>query len=787
MTASKITGDTPILQDNVDIDALISGESAFTEKVFYTYLKNLVDSTDPASPLAYHVAHAFDVLFQNSGLQGFAKTRAAEVQNEDDDEEAKYKMVYTYKKHPQRNAVKPAHWKRIQKHCADSLANAPDVPMPAFYENLVRLGEYLGFSQSDAALLKFVYIAEADTRLNKFVSDVANSQPGVPALLTKMIGGEAQYRHLVNSLAPTGRLFKFGIIENVREYGQVIPKFDPVLAVSLQKPGLEKSDLIDRLLGKPAKTDLTLEDFSYLGSDLNYLTKILSEALARKEKGINILIYGAAGGGKTELSKALAASQDVSLYMVGEENEDESDVIEVPTFDDEGDISGSREIGGANVSSSKARLAALHRAQGLLEGNPNALVLFDEIEDLLIKGSDSSKSPDVESKIGLNRLLENNPIPMIWCGNDPEKFHQAVRQRFTFSLFVGDMPVLIRQKIWKKQCELQGYELPEEDINLIARRYDAAPRQITQAVRCAKLTGGGVKAIERVLSASSKIADGSRESIIDDFAVNKYFDRGLLNIDASKSPQPFDIDTLAARGAAHKPFSLYASGARGTGVQSLAYHLAEEMVMTPYIAEMKYIREPSAMATPEDKLVSAFTKAVDSRAFLIVPDIEALSHNPRDGKSWEGSLFETFIKCARTHSLPFFVGSQMKEIVLPERLTRLFSDRVELKPLNDAQKARAFKVYFGQAAPKSIATAGELTIGAFADVRHMLERMDADNIYPDQVVEMLKVAQSSLSEQPSSIGFGANILSSGTGRADLRLVAQAGTPQDATPIGKTLC
>ena len=83
-------------------------------------------------------------------------------------------------------------------------------------------------------------------------------------------------------------------------------------------------------------------------------------ALASGAPGVNILLHGPPGTGKTEFCKVLAGRLDVSLYSVGES-----------------DDKGEEPVRGE-------RLQELRLAQRLLAGHGGSLLLFDEMEDLLV-------------------------------------------------------------------------------------------------------------------------------------------------------------------------------------------------------------------------------------------------------------------------------------------------------------------------------------------------------------------------------------------------------------------
>jgi hypothetical protein len=71
-------------------------------------------------------------------------------------------------------------------------------------------------------------------------------------------------------------------------------------------------------------TQLAESDFAYCEDHLSVVRTYLRHALETKQKGVNILLYGRPGVGKSELAKVMAQALGMPLYQVAEENEDKS-------------------------------------------------------------------------------------------------------------------------------------------------------------------------------------------------------------------------------------------------------------------------------------------------------------------------------------------------------------------------------------------------------------------------------------------------------------------------------
>jgi hypothetical protein len=437
---------------------------------------------------------------------------------------------------------------------------------------------------------------------------------------------------------------------------------------------------------------------------------LLEKALEAKTKGVNILIHGPPGGGKTELAKTLAKILNATMYAIGEDLDDTAD---------------------PDAKTCKIRQAQLLRARALLKDATNTILMVDEIEDFLLKGTDSSKAADTDSKIQTNRLFENNDIPTICIANDPDKFHPAVRQRFTYSIYVDYPPVLVRQRMWRRQCGMQKYDMPPEETIELARKYDVSPRTIAKAIQAAALTGQGRKAIERSLRADSRLVYGSRDATEADDRVPEGYRSSLV------LPPGDILGKLVKDEAPARPFSLLVRGPEGSGAASFLRYAAEQASMNMFECSMKAIAVPSQNATPEGKVRQAFAEASGARQFLMIRDLEHLSENPASSAAeWDNGLTRAFRKAARAHKLPF-AEIASPGIDLPEIVTNVFSDGLVISPMTAEQADAAYRQFFGRHAPEALLALSNLYIGDFAEAADYMKRVDPAKVDDAAIVKWI--------------------------------------------------
>jgi SpoVK/Ycf46/Vps4 family AAA+-type ATPase len=302
-----------------------------------------------------------------------------------------------------------------------------------------------------------------------------------------------------------------------------------------------EADIVKHFLKQAGNARLDINAFPHLSRDIEMLKDYLTNALKQRVAGANILFYGPPGTGKSELAKALVNHIGSELY-------------EVNYSDEEGDpIRG------------KDRLRAYNLCQKLLAKRENAVLMFDEIEDvfghqssLLALFGISEGLPSSGGKAWINRSLERNGTPAIWITNNPH-IDTAYLRRFDYSVRFPNPPPQVRLAIARHH--LQGFEANPEWLAQIPTLEHASPAQIERAAHVARLASGenAEKARERfvqVLDRSATLLEQKRQPARNPLYTG--YDRNLINTDV-------DIDKLIASLQQRPRGSFCFYGPPGTG------------------------------------------------------------------------------------------------------------------------------------------------------------------------------------------------------------------------------
>ena len=276
---------------------------------------------------------------------------------------------------------------------------------------------------------------------------------------------------IISALKDKGKPLGYGLLarnynpDRIHEYldwGKMLD-FDEFISEALNEQMLLKS------CTQPAiETSLSLDNFAYLGKMKTMMLDYLQSSFTTYRKGVNILIYGVPGSGKTELATLLGKALSVSVHNI--------------TYMD----------GDGDVISAEDRLNKCRFAQKVLEGQ-SSLLIFDEIEDVF-RASFFEQSVAQQNKAWTNQLLENNNVPMIWLSNSVHNIDAAFLRRFDFVFEMPDLPLKNKSALIS---QLAGGKLTAEYVQHFAQVRSLSPAILTCVFNVANAVDNGKKTFLR--------------------------------------------------------------------------------------------------------------------------------------------------------------------------------------------------------------------------------------------------------------------------------------------------
>ncbi|MCM5681644.1 AAA family ATPase [Schlegelella sp. S2-27] len=546
-------------------------------------------------------------------------------------------------------------------------------------KNIDALAGRLQLNPAERALLLYGTLARYQRELRGLLVEfkVANAQEAY-AVLAEIAGVDE--KDVGEALRAGSRLERIGMVENLISEHNITDLAD-LMKVSEQLPPVlmreyrDEAELMAVFTRPAAPSELTLEDFHYVGEDTRMLVALLRNAVAHKEPGVNILLYGPPGTGKTELAKVMALAAGLELY-------------EVEYADRDG-----------NSLSGRDRYRSLQISHVFLKGSPNVALLFDEVEDVFppistdtaqlmarLEIGDGMPNGSVSGKAWVNQILESNPVPVLWVTNRIEQIDPAFRRRFQYHLELKSPPPGAREALVAKA--LSEVAVAPEFVAKLAARKALTPAQIRTAVRFARLAGGADSPtaealIERQLGNADKAlgtAGGERGAR----HVVTHYDLGLVNTE-SRFEVPRVIEALRRKGFG----TLCFHGPPGTGKTALAEHIARELqqpLMVRQASDLvsKYVGET------EQNMARMFEEAEAEQAVLLLDEADSFLRSRRMAeRNYEVSEVNEMLQGMERYKGVFICTTNLFE-ELDEAALRRFTFKIRFKPLTLEQRERMF-------------------------------------------------------------------------------------------------
>ena len=623
-----------------------------------------------------------------------------------------------------------ANWRNVRAAVRHGRNATAQVRRDRTAARLQRLAHVLGLSTTDVALVETMLRYDTQPVVEDLFDRLSDRRRR-----TTLNAGSSVLAHLLG-ISPQGLLRRLAADSPLTSCGLVSVDSDGDLSLVKRLERLtsplakDAGDVRGLLLDEAAPAELQWADFDHIAEGRDHIERLLRGALEQGAAGVNVLLHGPPGTGKTEFCKTLARRLGVTLYSVGETDED-------------GDEPSRRE-----------RLQELRLAQRLVSGNKSAILLFDEMEDLL-EGHDfdfgarpSFRRPRHRerasgSKVFMNRLLEQAPTPTLWTTNSAPVMRRSLLRRMMFALEFGQPPLPVRDRIWARQLHRHGIDCAADDTRALAMDFDVAPGVAAGTTAAAALSGGGVAAVRCGVRGMARLLRSEKPPQ----GATERFDPALSRADG-------DLVALSKRlvASGEARFSLCLQGPPGTGKSAFARHLAEGLGLE---VEQKRASDLMSMyvGQTERLIADAFAEARDRRTFLIFDEADSLLADRRFAhRSWEVSQVNEMLTWMESHPLPFACTTNFNER-LDQATLRRFTFKIAMDYLSAEQARLAFRHYFGLPAPEGVAALRNLTPGDFPVVRRRAEILrtldDADAL-----LRMLCDECEAKEDAPRSMGFG---------------------------------
>lgn len=575
-----------------------------------------------------------------------------------------------------------------------------------------------------------------------FAADLNGMTPRLGAAVISKLTGHPESA-ILDVISPGGSLARVGILdaeeclegEHLKDYLRLDGKFRRwVVSESAKKsPSYE-------LLARVAESELELSDYEHLSEELGLFKDILTGALSERQVGINILLVGPPGSGKTEAAKVIADAIGTKLYQV--------------EFLD---------LEGGHLSLDAAdRLQSYNLGQRLLSQKGGGVLLFDEIEDVLEENSLFSSKGLSRSKAYTNNLLETNAVPTIWVTNRLGRMDPAWLRRFSYVLEVPVPPRQARERILQRMLSRLKYKLNiSEDLK--KRIVDVEGLSAGQIRVALKALDFDHLACEDI-NLDSRLEILLREPLRLAHGINglpkpgRYQNYSLEYVNAKDT----GISDVVAGIGRNPQAKILLSGPPGTGKTGFAHFVAQKLGK-PLLRKTAANILGSYVGESERAIARMFAEATRNDCVLLLDEADGLMRN-RDfaQRQWEVTLVNELL--SRMEDFPgIFLCSTNHVNSFDPAAIRRFLFKIEFDYLREEQALALLCSHLScdlspeqrSAARDEIRNLRILTPADFSNVRERLVFLGKEPDAKEFLKQLRDEVAAKLEKTTVEVGFGA--------------------------------
>lgn len=564
--------------------------------------------------------------------------------------------------------------KELSKFCSDK--RTYDVVEQRF-EELVR---FLALSRLEAEILLFAYVQHS-TALTKMPEHVYSDDMRIFIAMAL----NRSYDEIVSAVSNNSKLFRYECLEkhgygfNAKELGGFLSGGDTRSLYEHYYNHIEQSPLPWAFFGKRAREE---------GETLKKLLQ------AKSSKRLNVLLYGAAGSGKTSFARSIVAELGLKGYEISQFNKDDE-----------------------CIKSTSSRIASIRLCSENV-ADRDGVIIIDEADNLLRTESQSWNqvfSGDHSCEKGaVCSLLDEIQMPTIWISNvKAREMADSVRRRFDFSISFAPLTRKQREMVWQNNVKKLKLERLIDSSMIVdfSSQYEVSAGGITMVLENLKKMNPSKinvsKVVETLMRPHCELMNkpmvDSKDLPAEDYSLDGLNVKGEVGLcDIVSSCKAFLEDD--GSGVDSPRMNILLSGPPGTGKTEFVKYLASKLSMRYKVCMGSDLLSMWVGGT-EERIKSAFNEAEEDGSILFFDELDGLLQSrTRAHNSWEVTQVNEILY-QMEHFKGIFIGATNNKEFLDPAVLRRFTFKIDFDVLDASGK----KLFFERMFDRTL-TSDEVTI-----------------------------------------------------------------------------
>ena len=501
--------------------------------------------------------------------------------------------------------------------------------------NLDSLATKITLTETEKTILGFMLLIHAESVIEDACWLLGERVGGfaVPRILATALGLDVA--EVERALDQQGTLNRSGLASiDYQHEGSLRSRIDHITNAFPKKMVVRQAsilDLFNDFVTVSSECRLKVTDYGHVKDRLDLIQNYLRSVMQTGASGVNILIYGKPGTGKSQFARVLARELECDLIQIAD------------TTCYGGPITPQR------------RLRNLRLAQVFFKQN-QSIVLFDECEEVFScedPAQPANGGSPTAQKSWINQTLEKNKLPTIWITNSITDFDLAFIRRFCICF---EMPMPVERE--RRKMVSTMFEQPIEGrlLKKIVANEHLVPALLEQTAQIVNVIGKHESEAARNKLAmqllNDKLKAQGRQNIEVGNAVqfDSQFDPVLVNCSVNLSGLR---DGIGAAGQGR--FCLY--GPPGTGKTAFGKWIAETLEIPHILRKGSDILGPHLGET-EKNIANAFAEARQAHALLQFDEVDSFLQDRNDAtRHWETSMVNEMLTQMETFEGVFIAST----------------------------------------------------------------------------------------------------------------------------------